>query len=80
MNLYEYIKPFEREDLDSFAARCGTSAGQLKQVAYGNRRPSAGLSICIERESKGSVVCEQLRPDIDWAYLRSTSKRAKQAA
>ena len=80
MNLHEYIKPLEKDDLDSFAARCGTSAGQLKQVAYGNRRPSAGLSICIERESKGSVVCEQLRPDIDWAYLRSTSRSSSQAA
>ncbi|MGO2450906.1 transcriptional regulator [Pseudomonas taetrolens] len=74
MNLREYIKAIEKDELDRFAALCGTSAGQLKQVAYGNRRPSAGLSICIERESRGSVVCEQLRPDIDWAYLRSTSK------
>ena len=27
----------------------------------------------IERATKGAVRCEDLRPDIDWAYLRGTS-------
>lgn len=72
MTLHDYIKLLDKPALERFASRCGTSVGQLKQVGYGNRRPSASLAICIERESARSVICEDMRPDIDWAYLRST--------
>lgn len=72
MTLHEYLKSLDKTSLDAFAARCGTSVGQLKQVAYGNRRASAALAVGIERESAGSVTCEQLRADIDWAYLRGS--------
>lgn len=79
MNLHDYIKPFDKNTLDSFAASCGTTSGQLKQVAYGYRRPGAALAISIERESSRAVTCEDMRPDIDWAYLRGTES-AKSAA
>ena len=79
MNLHDYIKPFDKNALENFAGSCGTTIGQLKQVAYGYRRPGAALAICIERESSRSVTCEEMRPDIDWAYLRS-SEPAKSAA
>ena len=26
----------------------------------------------IEKATLGAVTCEELRPDVDWAYLRST--------
>lgn len=72
MNLREYIKPLKKPDLEQFAARCGTSAGQIKQVAYGHRRASAGLAVSIDRETGGEVSCEEMRSDIDWAYLRGS--------
>ncbi|MFW9082429.1 transcriptional regulator [Pseudomonas sp. P2757] len=72
MTLHDYIKALDKSALDAFAARCLTSAGQLRQVAYGNRRASVALAVCIERESQGVVSCEQLRPDVDWAYLRGS--------
>jgi len=72
MTLHEYLKAFDKADLEAFAKRCGTSAGQLRQVAYCNRRASAALAVSIERESRGTVICEVLRPDIDWAYLRGS--------
>lgn len=28
----------------------------------------------IEKASNGAVRCEDLRPDVDWAYLRNTRK------
>ncbi|MCV4285066.1 transcriptional regulator [Pseudomonas capsici] len=80
MNLHEFLKSLEGEAVPDFASSCGTSVGQLKQIAYGNRRPSASLSINVERESKGQVTCEELRPDIDWAYLRGTKQAAGRAA
>lgn len=76
MELREYIKGLGKAGLDAFAAKCGTTAGHLKQVAYGHRRAAAGLAVCIERETCQSVVCESLRPDIDWAYLRSKPEAA----
>lgn len=73
MTLSEYLKTMDKEGLADFARCCGTSAGQLKQVAYGNRRASAGLAVCLDRETRGTIRCEVMRPDIDWAYLRNTS-------
>ena len=73
MNLLDYLKSLTNEQQAAFAAQCQTSAGQLKQVAYGHRRASAALAINVERASDGVVRCEDLRPDIDWAYLRGTA-------
>lgn len=70
MTLSEYLKTMDKDGLESLARRCGTSVGQLKQVAYGNRRASAGLAVSLDRETGGGIRCESLRPDIDWAYLR----------
>lgn len=72
MSLREYIKGLDKAALEGLAERCKTSVGQLKQVAYGNRRASAGLAVCLERETQGAVTCESLREDIDWAYLRGS--------
>ncbi|WP_109512567.1 transcriptional regulator [Pseudomonas ovata] len=72
MTLYEYLKSLDKPSADGFALRCKTTVGQLRQVSYGNRRAAAGLAVDIERESQGKVTCEELRPDIDWAYLRGS--------
>jgi len=76
MQLLNYLKSLDLDAQKAFALRCETSVGQLKQVAYGYRRAGAGLAILIERESQGDVRCETLRPDIEWSYLRGTSKAA----
>ena len=72
MSLHAYIKILDKAKLDDLAARCETTAGQLKQIAYGNRRASVRLAVSLERETQGKVTCEQLRPDVDWAYLRGS--------
>lgn len=36
--------------------------------------------IDIEKATDGRVRCEELRPDIDWAYLRATDCPVKEAA
>jgi len=79
MNLHDYIKPLDKQALEIFATRCGTTVGQLRQVAYGYRRPGAALAIGIERESLRAVSCEEMRPDIDWAYLRGSPATASAA-
>lgn len=73
MTLLDYIKPLDKPALEALAKRCSTTAGQLRQVAYGNRRASASLAIALDRETDGEVRCEATRPDIDWAYLRNSA-------
>jgi len=72
MNLLDFIKPLDKNALQALATRCDTTPGQLKQVAYGNRRANAALAIALDRETSGAVTCEETRPDIDWAYLRNS--------
>lgn len=77
MTLLEYIKQLEsKAGLDALASRCGTSVGQLKQVAYGHRRANASLAIALDRETDGKVPCEVTRPDVDWGYLRGSAVAA----
>lgn len=80
MVLLDYIKGLDKQQLESFASSCRTSVGQLKQVAYGNRRASAALAIDIDRCTSGEVPCEVLRPDIDWSYLRGRKAGSGHAA
>jgi len=80
MTLLDYIKPLDKPALESLAKRCNTTAGQLRQVAYGNRRASASLAIALDRETDGEIRCEVTRPDIDWAYLRNSAAPATEPA
>ena len=75
MKLLDYIKPLTKEQLEEFASGCGSTVGQIKQVAYG-RRASAELAIRIDIASDGDVSCEDIREDIDWSYLRGRSAAA----
>lgn len=62
------------------AAACGTSLGYLRKACSTGQRIGEKICIAIERESDGAVRCEDLRPDVDWAYLRGTEKREAEAA
>ena len=68
---YLSMKPDERE---AFALRCDTTLGHFRNVVYGK---SCGekLAVNIERESLGAVRCEELCPDVDWAFLRNSNQQ-----
>ena len=81
MTLLEHLKGFVTPaEVQEFAAACDTSPAHLWQVARGYRRAGEYLCINIDRESGGKVRCEDLRPDVDWAYLRGTSVQEGKAA
>lgn len=42
----------------------------VSQWANGHRRVPTAHCPSIERVTEGRVRCEELRPDVDWAYLR----------
>ncbi len=71
---YYYGIPVKRRE--AFAKRVGVSAGYLKLVAQGERQVGESVAIEVEKASAGAVTVEELRPDVDWAYLRSSVKSA----
>jgi DNA-binding transcriptional regulator YdaS (Cro superfamily) len=53
----------------------GVSKGAVWQWEHERRVPAEHCPV-IERATSGAVRCEDLRPDVDWAYLRGTKKKA----
>jgi DNA-binding transcriptional regulator YdaS (Cro superfamily) len=78
--LLAYLNSLQPDARDLFAANCGTSVGYLRKACSIGQKIGADLCIEIERESAGQVRVEDLRPDVDWAYLRCTDCETKQAA
>lgn len=74
ISLIEYLNAIPLTERDGFAARCGTSFDYLRQVGYGNRACTETLAINLERESDRALLCEQLCPKADWAYIRATTR------
>ncbi|CAM3839189.1 transcriptional regulator [Castellaniella denitrificans] len=74
--LKTYLNSLAPPEQQDFAARCGTSLGYLRKAISTGQRIGESLCINIERESAGAVTCEELRPDVDWAYLRGSGAAA----
>ena len=74
--LLAFINGLSPSDQVGFASRCKSSIGYLRKAISVGQQLGEGLCINIERESIGAVTCEQLRPDVDWQYLRGTKKAA----
>ncbi len=70
MNLKTYLSEHKQVDL---ARQLGVTQGAVHQWAVGLSRPSAERCIQIEKATAGAVRCEDLRPDVDWSYLRGTA-------
>jgi DNA-binding transcriptional regulator YdaS (Cro superfamily) len=81
MDFRTYYKTLKGPARDEFARRTGTTKNNLNMIAYGGRQVGEALAIVIERESAQAVTVEELRPDVDWQYIRNSRKpRAKAAA
>lgn len=53
------------------------SPPSVSQWISGRRQVPAERCPAIERATGGAVTCEELRPDVDWAYLRGTRCEGK---
>lgn len=79
-SLKRYVSELGSEtEREEFAERCGTTFGHLRQIYYGNRTCDAGLAIEIEKNTNQAVMCEELRSDIDFAYLRNLSPQLEES-
>lgn len=78
--LLTYLNGLPKADRQAFVARCDTSEGYLRKAISKGQRLGESLCIAIERESGRAVCCEDIRADVDWAYLRNTASAAPSPA
>ena len=67
INYINNLSPFERKQ---FERRGGVSISYIRKAASTGQRLGAEYCIAIEKATKRLVTCEQIRPDIDWEYIR----------
>ena len=67
-----YLNGLPPPEQVEFARRSGTTIGYLRKAISKGQKIGEGLCINLERESARAVVCEDLRDDVDWAYMRGT--------
>jgi DNA-binding transcriptional regulator YdaS (Cro superfamily) len=78
--LIQFLNSLAPPEQAAFANRCGTSIGYLRKAASKRQKLGDGLCINIERESARQVLCEDLRADVDWGFLRGTPAITASAA
>lgn len=78
--LLAYLKSLSIEKREAFAVRSGTTLGYLRKAASVGQKFSEGLCLRISVESAGAVTPEDLRPDVDWEYLRAALAPATHSA
>jgi len=71
MNLKNYTTK-ERGRAASLGRELGIPSVLISQWANGTRQVPAERCPEIEKATAGIVTCEDLRPDVDWKYLRGT--------
>ena len=57
----------------ALAREIGVSVVLINQWKSGVRQVPASRCPDIERATNGAVTCEELRPDVNWGYLRGTA-------
>lgn len=68
MNIAEYLKTSGKTQME-FARQLGVSQGTVGFWIH-NKPPTIERAVEIEKLTGGLVRCEDLRPDVDWVYLR----------
>jgi DNA-binding transcriptional regulator YdaS (Cro superfamily) len=62
------------------ADQLGVTKGAVSQWKLDGRRIPAEHCPTIERLTDGEIQCEQLRPDVDWAVIRSSQPALQRRA
>jgi len=68
--LLDWLNGMSKESQEKLAAQMGTTCGQLRQIAYGNRRCSARLAVLLDKFSGGAISMTHLAPTLDWRHIR----------
>ena len=76
--LLAYLNSLPKAERTDLVTRCGTSEGYLRKAISKGQRLGESLCINLERESGRAIRCEEMRPDVDWDYLRSTTPQPQE--
>lgn len=76
MQLKDYLQTNTQVAL---ARSLGVTPGAVNQWVAGTTTIPVERCIQIEKATLGQVKCEDLRPDVDWAYIRGTNCEQKPA-
>lgn len=76
--ILSYLNNLTPKQQAEFASRSQTTVGYLRKAGCKGQRISSDLCIRLERESRGALTCEALRPDVDWGYIRGSAAPAPQ--
>lgn len=58
----------------------GRSQGSISEALNDRKKPSAVLSMKIEKATNGKYLCEELRPDLADLFTAVRSRKAKRRA
>lgn len=75
--LRSFLNSMSMRDQEAFARKCGSSRGHLRNIVNGTATCAPELAINIEREAGEldiAIPVEELSPNVDWAYIRSSHK------
>jgi DNA-binding transcriptional regulator YdaS (Cro superfamily) len=71
MNLSDYLNKEGSGSIRKLAKSLGVPPSSVSFWKANDRKTPVLHCIEIEKLTKGEVRCEELRPDIDWGYLRN---------
>lgn len=77
--LLAYLNSLPKAERTDLVTRCETTEGYLRKAISKGQRLGESLCINLERESGRAIRCEEMRPDVDWAYIRSTNPTTQEA-
>lgn len=69
--LLDYINSMPTKDRVEFENSINTTIAYLRKAISIDQKINIRVCIAIEKATCGSISCEDLRPDIDWKFLRS---------
>jgi len=75
MNLGTYLSG-QRGRSARLARAIGVTPVSVHQWWHKGKPVPTARCPAIERETAGLVTCEELRPDVDWQFLRGTAAKA----
>lgn len=78
--LLKYLNQLETAEQTAFAQRCGTTVGYLRKACSIKQQLSEGMCLRIFAESGGEVQPSDIRPGVDWDYLREALANTAQTA
>lgn len=69
-SILSYINKLTPEERRVFEEVGGISISYIRKAASTGQRLGAEYCIAIEKATNREVICEEIRPDIDWKYIR----------